>query len=387
MRRRYRSPLIAAFLGTTALIVVMTIGDLAENQIGSNLAVLGNATLIKIILPVDADFGHDPRHFNDSDLEAIRSIPGVATVSPSVYSWWPRFLKFTGAYKNQDYPDLKICGVDPTFFKLATHIPIAEGRAINEQDVKLMSTVCVIGEDVKKLLFAKDESPLGKPILIEGIDFIVIGRIEDPEDNDFDEAVIVPISTARNRLPDMYNIQRITVLPANLDVVEQVYNQIKDVLAFKRPLYKFSVQYEPELVNMIKNILSLFRLFIYVAIAATILLAGFGVGNVMMALVHERTREIGLSKAVGATAEDIISQFLLESTLVFMAGAVAGIILGTIIVVTVSMSVFYAPLPVRIYAWSVIAALWLGALIGVASGAIPARAASAMDPIVAMRFE
>lgn len=387
MRRRYRSPLIAAFLGTTALIVVMTTGDLAENQIGSNLAVLGNATLIKIILPVDTDFGDDPRHFNDSDLDAIRAIPGVAAVSPSVYSWWPRFLEFTGAYKNQDYPDLKICGVDPTFFKLASHLPITEGRAINEQDVKFMSTVCVIGDDVKKQLFGKNESPIGKPILIEGIEFIVIGRIEDPEDNNFDEAVIVPISVARSRLPAMYNIQRITVLPANLDVVEGVYNQIKAVLAFKRPLYKFSVQYEPELVNMIKNILSLFKLFTYVAVGATILLSGLGVANVMTTLVRERTMEIGLSKAVGAADEDIVGQFLLESIFVFLTGTIAGIIFGSIIVFILAWFVFIAPVPVNMYVRSVLAAIWLGTIIGVASGVLPARTASNMDPIEAMRYE
>ncbi len=387
MRRRYRSPLIAAFLGTAALIVVITTGDIAERKIGSNLAVLGNATLIKINLPVDVDFGDDPRQFNDSDIEALRAVPGVDVVTPSVYSWWPSFLDFKAVYKNVDYPDLKIVGVDPSFFRLAAHLPVTEGRAIEDSDVSQMRLVCVIGEDVKKLLFGKDESPIGKPISVEGLDLTVIGKVEGPETQDFEQAIFLPISVARSRLPGMYNIRRITVLPTGLDQVENVYHDVTRVLKEKRPLYKISVQYEPELVKMIQNILKLFKLFIYLAIAATILLAGFGVANVMIALVRERTTEIGLSKAVGATGEDIVSQFLFESTTVCMAGALIGAFIGSAIVLIMSRFVFNTPIMLNMYLLALFFAITAGALIGVASGAIPARTASQLDPIVAMRFE
>ena len=387
MRRRYRSPLIAAFLGTAALIVVITTGDIAERKIGSNLAVLGNATLIKINLPVDVDFGDDPRQFNDSDIEAIKAIPGVEVVSPSVYSWWPAFLEFTGVYKNIDYPDLKIVGVDPTFFKLAAHLPITDGRVINESDVKQMNLVAVIGNDVRKQLFGKDTSPVGETISVEGLDLTVIGLVEDPEDQDFEQAIFIPVSVARSRLQGMYNIRRITVLPDGLDRVHDVYHNIKKVLKERRPLYKITVQYEPELIKMIQNILRLFKLFIYLAIAATILLAGFGVGNVMIALVRERTTEIGLSKAVGATGEDIVHQFLFESTTVCMAGALIGVLLGSWIVVIMSRFVFQTPISLHMYLLALFSAITAGALIGVASGVIPARNASRLDPIVAMRFE
>ncbi len=387
MRRRYRSPLIAAFLGTAALIVVITTGDIAERKIGSNLAVLGNATLIKINLPVDVDYGDDPRQFNESDIEAIRAIPGVEVVSPSVYSWWPSFLDFTAVYKNTDYPDLKIVGVDPTFFKLAAHLPVTDGRVIEDSDVKNMRMVCVIGNDVRKQLFGKDKSPVGETISVEGLELSVIGLVEDPEDQDFEQAIFIPVSVARSRLPGMYNIRRITVLPEGLDQVENVYNNVRRVLKDKRPLYKITVQYEPELIKMIQNILSLFKLFIYLAISATILLAGFGVGNVMIALVRERTTEIGLSKAVGATGENIVLQFLFESTTVCLAGALIGVLIGTGIVVILSRFVFQTPIMLSMYLLALFSAITAGALIGVASGVIPAKNASRLDPIVAMRFE
>lgn len=387
MRRRYRSPLIAAFLGTAALIVVITTGDIAERKIGSNLAVLGNATLIKINLPVDVDYGDDPRQFNESDIEAIRAIPGVEVVSPSVYSWWPSFLDFTAVYKNTDYPDLKIVGVDPTFFKLAAHLPVTDGRVIEDSDVKNMRMVCVIGNDVRKQLFGKDKSPVGETISVEGLELSVIGLVEDPEDQDFEQAIFIPVSVARSRLPGMYNIRRITVLPEGLDQVENVYNDVRRVLKDKRPLYKITVQYEPELIKMIQNILSLFKLFIYLAISATILLAGFGVGNVMIALVRERTTEIGLSKAVGATGENIVLQFLFESTTVCLAGALIGVLIGTGIVVILSRFVFQTPIMLSMYLLALFSAITAGALIGVASGVIPAKNASRLDPIVAMRFE
>jgi putative ABC transport system permease protein len=379
--------LIAAFLGTAALIVVITTGDIAERKIGSNLAVLGNATLIKINLPVDVDYGDDPRQFNESDIEAIRAIPGVEVVSPSVYSWWPSFLDFTAVYKNTDYPDLKIVGVDPTFFKLAAHLPVTDGRVIEDSDVKNMRMVCVIGNDVRKQLFGKDKSPVGETISVEGLELSVIGLVEDPEDQDFEQAIFIPVSVARSRLPGMYNIRRITVLPEGLDQVENVYNNVRRVLKDKRPLYKITVQYEPELIKMIQNILSLFKLFIYLAISATILLAGFGVGNVMIALVRERTTEIGLSKAVGATGENIVLQFLFESTTVCLAGALIGVLIGTGIVVILSRFVFQTPIMLSMYLLALFSAITAGALIGVASGVIPAKNASRLDPIVAMRFE
>lgn len=387
MRRRYRSPLIASILGTAALIVVITTGDIAERRIGSNLAVLGNATLVKISLPIDQDFSDDPRQFNDSDIEALKAIPGVATVSPSVYSWWPSLLEFSALYKNTDYPDLKIVGVDSSFFKLASHIPVTQGRPIQDSDVKEGRLVGVIGNDIRKFLYGKDKSPVGETISVEGLEFTIIGLVEDAEDQEYEAAIFVPLPVARKRLPGMYNVRRVTVLPTGLDQVVNVYHEVRRVLKVRKPLYNFSVQYEPELVKMIQGILKLFKLFIYLAVSATILLAGFGVGNVMIALVRERTTEIGLSKAVGATGVDIVRQFLFESTTVCMAGALIGVTIGSAIALIMSILVFRTPITTGMYLLALTCAITVGALIGVASGAIPARNASNLDPIVAMRFE
>ncbi len=387
MRRRYRSPLIASIIGTAALIVVITIGDVAERRIGANLAVLGNATLVKISLPIDQDFSDDPRQFNDSDIEALKDIPGVEVVSPSVYSWWPSVLNFSAVYKNTDYPDLKIVGVDSSFFKLASHIPVTVGRPIEQSDVKENRLVAVMGNDVRKYLIGKDKSPVGETISIEGMELTVVGLVEDAEDQEFEHAVFIPLTVARKRLPGMYNVRRVTVLPTGLHHVESVYNDVRRVLRERKPLYHFSVQYEPELVKMIQGILHLFKLFIYLAISATILLAGFGVGNVMIALVRERTTEIGLSKAVGATGGNIINQFLFESTTVCTVGALIGVLIGTSLVLAISKLVFRTPISLDMYLISLIFAMMAGVLIGVASGLVPARNASRLDPIVAMRFE
>ena len=387
MRRRYRSPLIASILGTAALIVVITTGDVAERRIGSNLSVLGNATLVKVSLRTDVDYGDDPRQLTDSDIEALRSIPGVEVVSPTVYSWWPTIVDFTAVFKNVDYPNLKVLGVDADFFKLASHIPVSMGRPILDSDVKEGRLVAVMGNDVRNQLVGDKKSPIGEVIYVEGLEMRVVGLVEDAEDQEFEQAIFVPISVARKRLPGMYNLRRVTVLPAGLDQVESVYNEVRRVLKARKPLYAVSVQYEPELVKMIQGIMKLFKLFIYVAISATIILAGFGVGNVMIGLVRERTTEIGLSKAVGATAGNIVRQFLFESTAVCMAGALIGVVIGSVVVVLMSTLVFRTPITIGMYLLSVACAITAGALIGVASGAIPARKASHLDPIVAMRFE
>lgn len=387
MRKRYRSPLIASIMGTAALIVVITTGDIAERRIGSNLAVLGNATLVKVSLRTDVDYGDDPRQLTDSDIEALRSIPGVEVVSPTVYSWWPTIQDFTAVFKNVDYPNLKILGVDADFFKLASHIPVSKGRPILDSDVKEGRLVAVMGNDVRNQLIGEKKSPIGEVIYVDGLEMTVVGLVEDAEDQEFEQALFVPITVARKRLSGMYNLRRVTVLPNGLDQVENVYHEVRRVLKERKPLYAVSVQYEPELIKMIQGILKLFKLFIYVAISATIMLAGFGVGNVMIALVRERTTEIGLSKAVGATGKDIVRQFLFESTAVCMAGSLIGVIIGSVVVVIMSTLVFRTPITTGMYLLSVACATTAGALIGVAAGAVPARKASRLDPIVAMRFE
>lgn len=388
MRRRYAGPLIGGILGTAMLIVVISVGDLVYKSIGTNLAVLGGVTLIRVNLPLhDDDFPEDSRRFTDQDLNDIRRVPGTKVVAPSVFSWWPAAIEFTATYQGEEYRLLRVAGVDSHFFTLLTYLPIREGRGINDLDVETLRGVCVIGDGIREILFGDKTSPLGKTLYISGLGFQVVGVLGEPEDTFFDGVVFVPISVARKKMHGLSDIRRVTVLPTGLDTVDIVHRTISTLLKSNRPLYRYHVWYEAERVALLKNILKLFNLFVNIAILATLFLSAIGIANIMSALVKERTAEIGLRKAVGATEWDVTLQFLCESVSISTVSTVSGIMLGSVIVLTTAALVWQSQVEYSKYAVAVLVALITGGISGIASGVIPAKMASQLNPVEAMRFE
>ena len=131
------------------------------------------------------------------DVEAIRKIPGVIAVAPSVYSYWPEVLRFDATAEGRDYPRVRIVGVDSSFFMLTESLPLRVGRLINDSDSARRRQVCVIGKDVKHILFGKPELALGKSVSILGLPFEVVGVLGDVDDEAWGETVMVPIAMAR----------------------------------------------------------------------------------------------------------------------------------------------------------------------------------------------
>ncbi|MCL5125080.1 MAG: ABC transporter permease [Deltaproteobacteria bacterium] len=388
MKRRYRGPLIGATLGVAALIAVVTLGDLIQKAIGSNLSVLGGATIIKAtILLEKGDYNEDPRDFNDQDMEMLRKIPGVETVAASVYSWWPKRLDFTASYLGNEYEHVRIMGIDPAFFNITAFLPMAQGREFTADDVKNVRNVCIIGNDIKKWFFKKDEAPLGRMILVGEIYCEIVGVLGRPDNYLLDETVLLPISTARTKIMGMGAVRRLSILPADIYTVGDVADRVMKALKAKRPTYPYQVTYDKERVAIIMTILHVFKLFVYTAVAATLILSGVGVANVMLATVRERTPEIGLRKAVGATNYEIAAQFLSESIIVSIISSVLGIVIGTTISLIVSLLVLHGGLELRMYGLVVLLAVSTCAVSGLLAGLAPARRAAALDPIVALRSE
>ncbi|MBI5252333.1 MAG: ABC transporter permease [Desulfomonile tiedjei] len=387
-RRRYRAPLIGATLGIASLIIVYTLGDLIQKSLGSNLSLLGSASLIKLTLPlVSLEYPDDPRYFSDEDLKDIQKIPGVILASPTVYSWWPTQIHFDATYRGKEYFGVRVMGVNADFFKLAAHMPIVQGRQLTHYDTENAQNVCVIGNDVKDWLFPENVSPLGESIIISGIAFQVVGVLGHPDDHTLEETVILPISVARNKLTGLYSIRRLTVLPEDIYSVERVHKDITSMLESKKPLYKYSVVLDKERVMIIKNIMHIFALFVYAAVVATLIISEIGIINVMLSMVKERTYEVGLKKAVGASDTDVIAQFIIESVIVGLVSAIVGVFLGSAIVLIVSETAIKQGIDFQKYQLAVMAAVTIGGLAGIVSGIFPARAAARLNPAVAMRME
>jgi putative ABC transport system permease protein len=213
----------------------------------------------------------------------------------------------------------------------------------------------------------------------------ILGGMEDPL---FDETILIPFTVARSRFAYMYEIKDIYVRAVNWDIVGQLQQQIYESLLRNRPAFADSVEvrFFPERIQTVQRAVLLVKVFLYFALLVTLVLGGLGITNVMLAAVQERTTEIGLRKAVGATDKMIMSQFLLESVGISITGAIIGTLSGYLVVEWL-IRIFQTIPDQQVFYASLIGGVLFSVILGVASGLLPARRASQLDAAEAMSFE
>lgn len=380
-KRRYRGAIIGTALGIAGLITVVSMGDSVEGMLGKNLEILGSATIVKC----QWDFSNTPRwhhgEYSLQDVEQLRKLPGVMEVSPAL---WKRRVKVS--YRKKNFVGT-IAGVESNFFD-TLHLPMAKGRRILDTDEKHFKHVCVIGQTVEKELFGADGLSVGKRIVIEGRAFKVVGVLGGAEDLSYMESVFLPFAVVRAQINDMEKIRDIYVRAQDWDTVPILHERVKGLLAARQPGYAdaMAVTYFAERIGAIKTVVFVFKFFLYASIAVTLLLGGLGITNVMLAVVNERTTEIGLRKAVGATERMIMAQFLCESLTVSLVGAGIGILCGFGAVETLQR-LFETEAGYGVFLVSIFISVLIGVILGVASGMLPAARAGRLSAVEAMKFE
>jgi putative ABC transport system permease protein len=407
---RLRSVLTALgiILGVASVIVMLAVGEAARAESLRQLEDLGaNTILIRSVKPQDqpdARAGVDLLAFGltDDDLERIRTtIPTVVTAMPARES--RRIVR----HRDRKL-DARLLGVTPDFFK-QHNLTIAHGRPIAEIDEHLSDNVAVLGAGAADILFP-GQDPVGKGVSIEDIDgprqYRVVGVTEPKTlagaseagaNADLNRVVFIPFRTDRVRFGrdlltiragsfqvEKIEISQITVTVARTEDVRKTAAVIESVLGQYHPRKDVSVFVPLELIQKAEQTQRLFTLVLGAIAGVSLVVGGIGIMNIMLATVTERTKEIGIRRALGAKQRDIAAQFLVETLILSCGGGLIGVFVGIGMTYVLTWA---ADLPVVIRLWSPLVAFSVSVLVGLVSGIYPARRAAMLDPIEALRHE
>ncbi|HEY65456.1 MAG TPA: FtsX-like permease family protein [Caldilineae bacterium] len=390
--------MLGIIIGVGAVITLLSVGKGVENYVISQFQSIGSNLLF--VVPGRLDQGGPPHRrrggkpLTMADAEAIAdpfNVPDAVAVAPEL----SRYATVTRGKKDA-YPDVR--GVTPEYAQVrnwSTQL----GSFITREDVSAYARVAVLGTTVVKRLFDDDEYPLGQTIKIKGIPFRVIGVMEERGGSGFgdeDNTVFVPITTAQTRLfssrtaSGEYQVSVIYVQAASEDRMEAAQQQITELLRRRHGIaYQddddFTVINQADIISVFGEITAALTLFLGAIAAISLLVGGIGIMNIMLVSVTERTREIGLRKAVGAKRRDILLQFLIEAIVLSMIGGFIGILLG--VAGAQAISRLSENLHPAITLQSVLLATSFSAVVGLFFGIYPATRAARLNPIEALRYE
>ncbi|MEJ2717699.1 MAG: ABC transporter permease [Deltaproteobacteria bacterium] len=380
-RRRYRGAVVAVALGVAALTAVITLGDTIEELLGRDLELLGSATIVEARWDFDRSLRWHHGSYSLRDEEDLRKLPGVMAVAAVI---WKKGERIT--YKKRNVT-ARIGAVDESFFR-AVALPAAFGRQLNQADYRAKAARCTIGKELAEQLFGSEREAVGKSVLLQYIPFQVVGVLGWNLDPDYEHTMLIPLSLAQGKIRGMNKIRHLRVRAVGWSIVPELASRVQEVLVANQPGYGrgISVFYYKDRLANIENIVILFKTFVYLAILVVIILGGISISNVMAGVVVERTREIGLSLALGATPATIVMQFLFESVTASCLGGLIGIGIGSL-AVEVGARLIGAGFDYRVFLLALLASAVLSVLLGLISGVVPAVKASEMDCMQAMRFE
>ncbi len=381
--------MLGIIIGVGAVIAMMAVGTGAQENIKSQIASLG--TNVILVFPGSFNQGGvrsgtgTSASLSPEDLVAIQTqCPSVALASPSVRD---------GAqivYQEQNWR-ASVVGVTPEYFTIRSW-PVSSGQYFTEADVRGATKVCVIGQTIADNLF-KGNDPVGQIIRIRKMPFKITGVLsvkgQSAQGSDQDDIIIAPYTTVQKKMTGQTYLSNIMISAISEDAMTDAQSQITELLRVRHKLQAwdendFTVRSQTEIATAAQSTSQVLTILLASIASISLIVGGIGIMNIMLVSVTERTKEIGIRMAIGATAKNIMMQFLIEAVVLSLLGGLIGVLLG---VLSSNLISTFAGWTTMVSTSSIFLAFTFSAAIGIFFGLYPARKAAQLNPIEALRYE
>ena len=383
--------MLGIIIGVGSVITMLAIGQGSKKSIQAEISEMGSNM---IMVSPGSDMrrggvrmgGDDMQTLKVKDFEDIRNKCSYVTlISPTINT------SGQAVYGANNTPT-SVYGVNQDYLEIRSY-KVKDGDVFSDQDIHSSAKVCLIGKTVADALFPDGENPVGKVIRFGTIPMRIVGVLESKGTNtmgmDQDDLMLVPYTTVMKRIQAVNYLQGITCSALSEEYTDKAIEEISSVLRENHKLKEdaeddFNIRSQQELSSMMTSTSDMMSTLLAAVAAISLIVGGIGIMNIMYVSVTERTKEIGLRMSIGAKGRDILSQFLIEATLLSVVGGLIGVLVGIVAAYVVKVVLSY---PVAISSWSIFLSFAVCTLIGIFFGWYPARKASNLDPIEALRYE
>ena len=381
--------MLGIIIGVAAVIIMMAIGQGSKESIRAELSTMGtNLLTIRPGADMRGGVRQDPSSMQTlkmADYERIlREKKFVTKVSPEVTA------SGQVIYGNNN-TNTSVYGESPDYLSIKQW-EVEDGECFTEEDIKKAAKVVVVGKTIVTELFGENADPIGKTIRFKSIPMRIVGVLKSKGYNswgmDQDNVMIAPYTTVMKRIAAQTFFSSIVCSAVTEELSDAAIEELTQILRNNHKLKEgadddFTIRSQAEMMETMSSTMDTVTITLVVAAAFSLLVAGIGIMNIMLVSVTERTKEIGLRMAVGATGPIISLQFLIESVLISVTGGLLGILVGC----SASAGLGIFGMPSSVPAWSIYVSFFVCVCIGVLFGYIPAQKAANMDPIEAIRHE
>lgn len=387
-RNRMRSALttLGIVIGVMAVIAMVTLGQGASHRVTSDISKMGN----RMLTVIPGDHRHGPVSaqappFTLADVDAVRrEVNDVTAVAPATSR------SVLAVYGNKNY-NTTVQGSTNEFFSVRG-FEVDSGRIFTDAELRGGTPACVLGAKVRDELFGSQYA-VGNPIRIGKFSCTVVGTLRAKGQSTFgmdqDDLVVMPLKVVQRRLAGNNDVGLIMVSARNDQVTSKVKLQLELLMRERRRIAvnesaNFHVMDMKEILETLSTVTGVMTALLGAIAAVSLLVGGIGIMNIMLVSVTERTREIGIRMAIGATETEVLLQFLTEAVTLSTLGGVVGVAAGLTASFFASRALSFT---FQVVPWAVVVAVLFSAAVGIAFGVFPARKAAMLDPIDALRHE